>query len=328
MIKRRKMLVAIGAGAFVAPLASFAQQQNKVWRVGFLLQRSLRPLDSDVVGGFPRGMRELGYVEGKNLVIEWRSAEGDYERLPALAAELVKMRVDVIVTVGNTPTVVAQQATATIPIVMGSANDPVRSGLVQSLARPGGNTTGLANIASDFAPKLLELLISMVPKVSRVAVLTNPDNNSYSSSKSIQAAARGTKVTILPIEARTPQDIEKAFATMTQQNAGAVIVSSDGFFIQQQRQIAELALKHRLPSISSRKTFVESGILMSYGPNTVDFYQRAATYVDKIFKGAKPADLPIEQPTTLELVINRRTAMTLGLAIPQELLLRADKVIE
>jgi putative ABC transport system substrate-binding protein len=169
----------------------------------------------------------------------------------------------------------------------------------------------------------------MVPKVSRVAVLTNPDTGTpYSLSKSIQAAAQGTKVTILLVEARTPQEIERAFATMTRQNAGAVIVSSDGFFIQQQRQIVDLALKHRLPSIYPRKAFVETGGLMSYGPNTVDFYRRAATYVDKIFKGAKPADLPVEQPTTLELVINRKTAKTLGLAIPQELLLRADKVIE
>ena len=330
MNKRRELIAALGAGALAASFRVSAQQQGKVWRVGFLSQRSLGPLDSDVVGGFPAGMRGLGYVEGKNLVIEWRSAEGNYDRLPAMAAELVRMNVDVIVTVGGRPTLAAQQATNTIPIVFGSANDPVGMGLVKSLAHPGGNITGLANISSDFAPKLLEMLISMVPKASRIAVLTNPENRTpYSLSKTIEAAAQGTRVaTILPMAARTPQEIEKAFATIAREKADATIVQSDGFFFQQRRQIVELAAKHRLPVIAMRKAFVETGILMSYGPNTVNFFQRAATYVDKIFKGAKPADLPVEQPTTLELVINRKTATALGLKIPQSLLISADKVIE
>jgi len=328
--KRRKLIVALGAGALAAPFGSFAQPQGKVWRVGVLSQRTLGPLDADVVGGFPTAMRGLGYVEGKNLVIEWRSAEGNYDRLAGLAAELVKTNVDAIVTVGGRPALEAQKATTTIPIVFGSANDPVGMGLVKSLAHPGGNITGLSNISSDFAPKLLEMLLSMVPKASRIAIVTNPENRTpYSLSKTIEAAAQGTKVTtILPMVARTPQDIEKAFALMGREKVDATILQSDGFFLQQRRHIVELAAKYRLPVISMRKAFVEIGLLMSYGPNTVNFYERAASYVDKIFKGAKPADLPVEQPNTLELVINRKTAKALGLAIPQSLLISATKVIE
>ena len=323
-------MVALGAGALTVPLASFAQQQGKVWRVGFLALRA-RPdsLDTDPFGGFPRGMRELGYIEGKNLEIEWRYAEGKSERLPGLAAELVQLKVDVIVTVGTPTHRAAQKATTTIPIVMINAADPVGDGLVQSLARPGGNITGLTNLSSELAPKHVEMLLSLVPKLSRVAILVNPTNSSHATVlRNVQTAAQSVGVKILPVEARVPQEIEKAFSMMTQQNAGAVIVIADSFFIQQRRQIAALAVKSRLPSMFSYREDVEAGGLMSYGVNANDQIRRGATFVDKIFKGAKPADLPVEQPTIFELFINGKTAKALGLKIPPSLMILVDKVIE
>jgi len=326
---RRKLLIALGAGALAAPLGSFAQQQSKVWRVGFLAARHVDSLDSDFFGAFPRGMRELGYVEGKNLVIEWRSADGQYERLPALAADLVRMRVDVIVAAGAPAVSAAQKATSTISIVMGTAGDPVGTGFVKSLARPGGNITGLSDITSDLGSKLLDLLLSMVPKLSHVAVLTNPGNSSHATIlMSIQAGARTAGTNILYLTARNPQEIENAFSIMAQKNARAVIVTADPLFNQQVRLTAELAAKHRLPSISGFRQYVEFGGLMSYGQDFADNFRRAAAYVDKILKGAKPADLPVEQPTKLELFINRKTAKMLGLTVPQSLLISADKVIE
>jgi putative ABC transport system substrate-binding protein len=329
MNNRRKLVIALGASALAGPFGSFAQQQGKVWHVGFLSLRRLASLDSDYVGAFPLGMRELGYVEGKNLVIEWRSADGKYERLPGLAAELVQLKVDAIV-VGSTPaTSAAQQATMSIPIIMGNSGDPVGSGFVKSLAHPGGNITGLSNIAADISPKLLEMLHIMVPKLSRVAVLMNPNNSVHTTAlKNVQAAAQRTGVTVLFLNARTPQEIENAFSVMAQKKAGAVIVVRDPIFNQEVRRIAELAAKNRLPTISMIREYVEAGGLMSYGTNLGDYYRRAAIYVDKIFKGAKPGDLPVEQPTTFELFINRKTAKALGITIPQSLLISADKVIE
>jgi putative ABC transport system substrate-binding protein len=330
MNNRRKLLVALGAGALTAPLASFAQQQSKVWRVGFLSPRS-RPasLDSDMFGAFTNGMRELGYVEGKNLVIEWRFADGKYERFPGLAAELVQLKVDVIVTGGPTATGAAQKVTTTIPIVMGNSTDPVREGYVKSLSHPSGNITGLSNITADIGPKHLEMLLSMVPKLSRVAVLVNPTNSSHAMIlKNVQSAAQRTSTKILPVEARTAPEIEQAFSAMARGKAGAVIVPRDALFTDQRRHIAELAAKHRLPSISALLEYVEAGGLIGYGSSVNEMGRRAATYVDKIFKGAKPGDLPVEQPTIFELVINRKTAKGLGLTIPQSLLISADKVIE
>ena len=330
MNTRRKLLIALGVGALAAPFTSFAQQQGKVWRVGFLVpERRPGSLDSHVYGGFPLGMRELGYVEGKDLAIEWRFADNDIARLSDLAAELVRLKVGVIVTAGSAATGAAQKATATIPIVMGSSGDPVGSGFVKSLARPGGNITGITNLITELAPKYLEMLRSMVSRLSRVAVLVNPANSAHAAIlKSVQAAAQRAGITILPEEAGTQQEIESAFSNMTRQNAGAVYVVQDPLFRQQRRQIVELEAKHRLPSITAPREHPEAGGLMSYGPNYTDNYRRAATYVDKIFKGAKPADLPVEQPTKFELVINRKTAKSLGLTIPQSLLISADKVIE
>jgi putative tryptophan/tyrosine transport system substrate-binding protein len=329
MNNRRKFIVALGATSLAAPFVSFAQQQGKVWRVGFLAGRHVDSLDSDVFGAFPRGMRELGYVEGKNLVIEWLSAEGKYERLPELAAKLVQLKVDVIVAPGPPAISAAQKVTTTVPIVMANASDPVGSGFVKSLARPGGNITGLSDLSGDLNPKHLEMLLGIVPKLTRVAVLVNFENPSHALTlKSIQLAAQKSGVTILPAEARTPQEIETAFSMMTRQNAGAIIVPGDARFTPQYRQIAELAAKNRLPTISPRREYVEVGGLMSYGQNVADNFRRAAMYVDKIFKGAKPGDLPVEQPTKFELFINGKTAKALGLRIPQSLLISADKVIE
>jgi putative ABC transport system substrate-binding protein len=330
MNNRRKLVIALGAGALVAPLGSFAQQQGKVWRVGFLSARHVDFLDSDYYyGSFRQGMRELGYVEGKNLVIEWRSAEGINERLPGLATELVNLNVDVIVAPGTPTTSAVQKATATIPIVMGNVGDPVGSGFVKSLARPAGNITGLSNMAGDVNLKQLEMLLSMVPKLSRLALLVNPSNPAHNRiSERVQAEGQKRGVKILRAEARTPQEIDKAFSLMRQQNAGALLVFNDALFNQQKSQIAELTAKHRLPAVAQDRIVAEAGVLMSYGPSLAGLFRRAATYVDKILKGTKPGDLPVEQPTIFELVINRKTAKALGLTIPQSLLIMADKVID
>ena len=330
MNNRRKLVVALGASVIAAPFSSFAQQQGKIWRVGFLAQRHVNFIDSDnYYGPFRQGMHDLGYVEGKTLIIEWRSAEGKNERLPSLAAELVNFKVDVIVTVGAPAISAAQKATATIPIVMGGTSDPVGFGFVSSLARPAGNITGLSNMAADVRLKQLEMLLAIVPKVSRVAVLVNPSNTaSIKNLEKVQAAAEKRGVKILRADAGTPQEIENAFTWMREQNAAALIVVLDQFLLQQKSQIAELTAKYRLPAVTSDRAYSESGVLMSYGTNLADQYRRAATYVDKIFKGAKPGDLPVEQPTKFELVINSKTAKSLGLTIPQSLLISADKVIE
>ena len=330
MVTRRRVVLAIGAGALVSPLSSFAQQQGKVWRVGFLAQRHVDFVDADFYyGPFTQGMRELGYVEGKNLVIEWRSAEGKTERLPELAAELVQLKVDVLVTGATPPALAAQKATSTIPIVMVSMGDPVGTGLVKSLARPGGNGTGLSIMTTELAPKLLEMLRGMAPKVTRVAVLVNPSNASSTASlKNVQAAAQKVGVKIQPVEAKTPGEIASGFAEMARQNAGALIVPLEPLFTQQKNQIVELATKQRLPSIGGCGEYVEAGGLMSYGQNLREVFRRAATYVDKIFKGANPGNIPVEQPTVFEMFINRKTANALGLKISNTMLVQATKIIE
>jgi putative ABC transport system substrate-binding protein len=299
--------------------------------VGFLAVRHVDFVDSDEnYGPFRQGMRELGYIEGKNLVIEWRSAEGNNERLPVLAAELVNLKVDAIVVAGTRATSAAQQATTAIPIVMGSIGDPVAGGFVKSLARPGGNITGLTQMGGGaLVSKRLELLLEMAPKLSRLAVLMHPSNrDSINNLAALQAPAQKRGVTLLRADARTPQEIEQAFTWMRQHNAGAVILFGDGLFGQQKKQIADLAAKYRLPFMTSMREQVDEGVLMSYGVNIADQYRRAATYVDKIFKGAKPADLPVEQPTKFELVINGKTAKALSLTIPYALRISATKVIE
>jgi len=325
-MKRRGLLIALGASALVAPLLSFAQRPPKVWHIGYLLPRPR----SDYDRAFLQGMGELGYVEGKNLVIEWRFADGEYERLPTLAAELVRLKVDVIVAPTSPAIRAAQKATTTIPIVFPSTGDPVGSGFVASLARPGGNITGLSNANLDISPKLLEFLLTVAPRLSRVALLGNPDSSSHSAIlKSVQAAAlQQGGVRVFSVEVRTREEIERGFVLMTQQRADGVIIAPDALFTGQVRQIASLAAKHRLPSITQLRLHVEAGGLMSYGQHFRESYRRAATYVDKILKGAKPADLPVEEPTKFELVINRTTAQALGLTIPPSLLQRADQIID
>lgn len=329
MNNRRKLVIVLGAGALAAPFETFAQPQGKVWRIGFLSASHVEFLDSDVYyGPFRQGMRELGYVEGKNLIIEWRSAEGQDERLAGLAAELVNLNVDLIVATNTPATRAAQKATTSIPIVMGNVSDPVRSGFVNSLARPAGNITGLSTTAVDFTPKQFEMLLAMVPKLSRLAVLLNPTNSSsVTRLEAMQVEAQKRGVKIIRVEARTPKEIDDAFSQMRTQDAGALFVLSS-LFNQQKDQIAELAAKNRLPAVAGDRIFTEAGILMSYGPGLTGQFRRTAAYVDKIFKGAKPADLPVEQPMTLELFINGKTAKTLGLKIPNSIRVQATKIIE
>jgi putative ABC transport system substrate-binding protein len=311
----------------IAPLRAFAQPQSKVWRIGYL-SSSARSATVNAFGAFRQGMRELGYIEGKDLVIEARFADGVYDRLPGLAAELVELKVDVILADASPAIRAAQKATNTVPIVMGSTGDPVGSGFVQSLARPGGNITGLALMSSDASAKLLDLLREVVPHLSRVAVLVSPSSSTYRAIvQNVQAAGKDAGIEIVPVEAKTPLEIENGFAVMARAKAEAVIIGITPFLIQQYGQIVELAAKYRLPSISGFRRYPEAGGLMSYGQYIIDNFRRAATYVDKILKGTKAAELPVEQPTTFELVVNLKTAKELGLTIPQSLLLRADEVI-
>ena len=331
MIPRRKLLVAFSLGILSASRRSVAQEQGKVHRIGFLapLSRST-PSQPDVFyDAFVQGMRELGYVEGKNLIIEWRFADGRFERLPGLAAELAGMNVEVIVTHSTPATRALQRATSTIPIVFAVLIDPVGGGFAGSLARPGGNITGLSVIDVDPTPKRLELLKAIRPELSRVAVLVNPGTSAHPTIvKNVQAAGQHAGIRVLPVDARTPEEIERGFAAMTRERADGAIIADDAFFRGQRQQIAALVVKNRMPTIAPWREYVAAGGLMSYGQNIVDSFRRAAAYVDKIFKGAKPGELPIEQPTRFYLAINRKTANALGLTIPHELLLRTDEVIE
>jgi putative ABC transport system substrate-binding protein len=325
---RRALVIAIGAGAVVAPFGTAGQPQGKVARVGFLTLNSA-PLSAQHTAAFLSGMRELGYVEGRNLTVEWRFADGSFERLPVLAAELVQLRVDVIVADPSSAIGAAQKATSTIPIVMATTGDPVGNGFVKSLASPGGNITGLSTMGSDTGAKLVDLLRSTIPGLTRVAVLVPTGRASYrSTTRSVLTGAQQAGVKVLVIEAFTPQEIENAFATMARDKAGAVIVGTTTFSAPLKRQIATLALKYRLPSIFGTREYVEAGGLMSYGTKFTDLFNRCATYVDKILKGSNPGALPVQQPVTFEFIVNLRTARALGLAIPQSVLLRADEVIE
>ena len=330
MNKRRKLLLALGAAALGSPLTPHAQPQSKVWRIGYLDFGSRKSTaDSGRYGALMEGLRERGYVEGKNFVLEARYADGNADRLDGLAAELVQQKVDLILTLGSAASHAVKRMTATIPIVVISSPDPVSEGFAVSLARPGGNITGMSNGADDTVQKLVELLILAAPKVNRIGLLTNPANGAHSSLlSSLQAAARQTGKQVLPMIVRTPDDIQSRFATVVQERTDAVIILADAFLFQQRMQIAGLALKHRLPSIYAFAGYAEAGGLMSYGADNNDNFRRAGIFVDKILKGAKPGDIPFEQPTRYYLVINRKTANALGVKITGELLTRADKVIE
>ncbi len=330
MTTRRAFIGTLAGALLAAPLASEAQQAAKVPRIGYLAPNlAAGPLGREA---FRQGLRDLGYVEGRNLVIEYRDADGKFERLPALAAELVALKVDIIVAPNTVGVLAAMQATRTLPIVFAAVGDPVASGVVTSLARPGGNVTGTSVLAPELVGKGLELLTQAVPGVSRVAVLRQPgavgERMDKDMVKRAEVAGRALGVRLQFVEARGPADFDRAFSDMTSARAGALTVLGSTMFGSETRRLVDLAAKTRLPAVYPWREFVDAGGLMSYGANIVDNYRRAATYVDKILKGAKPADLPVEQPTKFELVINLKTAKALGLTIPPSLLGRADEVIQ
>jgi putative ABC transport system substrate-binding protein len=316
----------ITLGLLVAPLAAEAQPAGKVHRIGYLLGTTRE--QEPALEAFLEGMRALGYVEGQNLVMEYRAAEGQYDRLPALAAELVRLPVDVLLAAITPAALAARDATTTIPIVMAGVGDPVGSGLVAGLARPGGNVTGLTSLQSELIGKELEFLKAVLPTVSRVAVLWNPANQAaVLAMPGAEAAAQRLGVQLHLVEARGPDAFDRAFVAMTQAHAGALLVMGDRVFVEHRRRLAELAAMSHLPTMHNIRPFVEAGGLMAYGPSPSDIRRRAAVYVDKILKGTKPADLPVEQPTTYELIINLKTAQALGLTIPPSVLFQATEVI-
>jgi putative ABC transport system substrate-binding protein len=309
------------------PFPAQAQQPTKIPRIGFLNAGSLSA-NSARTEAFRQGLRELGYVEGRNIVIESRFAEGKLDRLPALAAELVRLKVDVMVTGGPAVTRAAKEATSTIPIVMAFDTDPVGNGFVASLARPGGNITGLSSLAPEISGKQLELLKETVPRLSRVAVFgTSTTPGSAQALKEIELAAKAFKVQLQYLDVLDPKDIETAFRAASKGRADAVLVLTSGVFANHRTEIVELAIKSRLPAMYYRSEFVEDGGLMTYGVSVTDLDRRAATYVDKILKGRKPADLPVEQPMKFEFIINLKAAKQIGLTIPPNVLVRANKVI-
>jgi putative ABC transport system substrate-binding protein len=312
-----------------APLAAEAQPPAKMFRIGILAQFGPNsPESARLWEGLLQGLRELGYVEGQNFVVEGRYAEGKYERLPALAVELVRLPVDVIVTPAPPAAETARRATSTIPIVLTNHPDPVGSGLATSLGRPGGNVTGLSSLAPELLGKQMQLLKEAVPMRPRVAILTNPTNPFHARSvKELDAAARSLGFGLQVLEARAPGDFAGAFAAMTNELMGAFLITDPMFFTERAR-IAELALKHRVPTMTAQRAYVAAGGLMAYGSDVREQFRRAATYVDRILKGARPGDLPIEQPAKFELVVNLKTAKALGLTIPPSVLARADEVIE
>ena len=327
-LSRRRLL----QGALALALSSFlsgCEKPGKAPRIGFLAVGS-REGRAFVIEGFLLGLRERGYVEGQNIVIEYRFSEGRNDRLPELAAELVNLKVKLILASGSPASFAAKEATRTIPIVMGSlAANPVETGLIASLARPGGNITGMTEMASELGAKRLQPLTQTVPGLSRVAVFWNPPNPAYGPVlKELEAAAQTMGVAIQRLEVRVPEDFESALGAATKQRAGALFVPGDPLVTNRPRIVADLALKYRLPTITDFRELPEAGGLLSFGPDLVDSYRRAATHVDKILKGAKPGDLPMEQPTKFDLFVNLKTARALGLTIPQSVLVQATKVIE
>ena len=330
MITRRKVIVVLGVEA-LAPVASQAQQPGKIYRVGFLANGS-RPvsLETSALVGFPKALREFGYFEGKNLSIEWRFSEGKKAQFESQATELVKMNVDVIVAATTTGTAAAQEATRTIPIVMVTTSNVVANGFVASLGRPGGNITGMSNLSEDVSVKYLELLRAAAPNLSRVAVWLSAENarNNAAYLTKIQYSAKVLGITVVPVEPRTPNEVDAALDALVKNGTGGIIVNPGAFNSIQARRIADFAIRRSLPTMFWTREHVEAGGLMSYGQNNAEHYRRAAHYVDKILKGAKPGDLPVEQAANLELVINRKTAKAIGLTLQVELLLRADMVIE
>ncbi|HSE02155.1 MAG TPA: ABC transporter substrate-binding protein [Burkholderiales bacterium] len=322
------LLVALAFGLLAAPLAARAQTPETLPRIGFL-GNSTAALEANLIGPFQEGLRDLGYVEGKNVLIEYRWAEGKYERFPALIGELLAQKIEVIVTAGTPATLAVKKASTSVPLVMIAVGDPVGTGIVASLARPGGNITGLTSISPELDGKRLQLLREVVPEISYIAVLWNSSSPlQVVAERATRAAAQVLQIKVLSLGVRTKEEIEDAFAQIIRERPGALLVLADRLFLHHRARIMDFATQHRLPGVHAYRELVEAGGLMSFGPSYAGMHKRAAYYVDKILKGAKPADLPVEQPTRFELVVNLKTAKALGLTIPPTILFRADKLIE
>jgi putative tryptophan/tyrosine transport system substrate-binding protein len=329
-MRKAALLILLIVTLLAVAVIAEAQQRTKIPRIGHLSTSGDPSNPGLSVEAFRQGLRDLGYIEGKNILVEYRYAEGNPDRVPGLIAELVQLKVDVLVCPSLAAIRAAKQATKTIPIVMRTSVDPVATGLVDSLARPGGNITGTTNLQRDLSGKRLELLKEVVPRISRLAVLWNADTQAAAISfKEYVAAVGALKIQLQSLEVRGPSpDFDGAFQAAAKERADALITITDALLNRYSKRIADLAVKNRTPSMCERRDYVEAGCLMLYSANDAEVYRRAATYVDKILKGAKPADLPIEQPTNFEFVINLKTAKALNLTIPQSVLYRADKVIK
>ena len=329
MRARRNAVVGLAGFALWLLVPSVARaQQARLWRIGFLTLQERAAGSDTYFGAFVTGMRELGYVEGKNLVIDWRYAEGSFDRLNGLAGDLVAAKVDLVVAHSTQAAQAAKRATSAVPIVMVGVGDPVGAGLAASLSRPGGNVTGLSNVAVDLGAKHFELLRAALPKLARVGVLINPTHPAHPQVvKEVQTAAGKAAASVMVVEANKPANIEQAIGTLARERCEALIVAPDPLFLLHRRLIADRAARSRVASMSWNRDLALAGSLMSYGQNLTEQFRRAPVYVDKILRGAKPGELPIEQPTKLELVINLKTAKAIGIAIPEALLIRADEVI-
>jgi putative ABC transport system substrate-binding protein len=329
VVRNKGLFLALSALLFAPYFLLDAQQPPKIPRIGYISGTGDASNQGPYVEALRQGLRDLGYVEEKNFVIEYRGAEGIPDRMPSLVAQLVELKVDVLVLPTSSAIQAAKQATKTIPVVMVTQTDPMAAAFVETLARPGGNITGLATFQRDLGGKRLELLVEVVPRLSRVGILRNPDDQTAIGFNDYEAAARALKVRIHSLDARGPNpDLESAFREAVKGRANAIITITNNPLFRNSKKVADLAIKHRLPSMYEGTTWVDAGGLMSYSANDLELFRRAATYVDRILKGAKPADLPIEQPTKFEFVINLKTAKQIGLTIPQRVLVRADRVIK
>ena len=327
-MQRREFIILIGGAVAVWPLAAHAQHGAKIPRIGFM-GNSTAALEANLIGPFREGLREHGYEEGRNVDIMFRWAEGKYERFPALVAELIAAKVDVIVTAGTPATLAVKKATSTVPLVMIAVGDPVGTRIVPSLAQPGGNITGLSSIAPDLEGKRLELLREVVPHLAHVAFFLNPANAFHTvSMRQALAAARALNIKLQPHEVRKSEDLDAAFASIVKEKPDGLLIIADRIFLHNRQRMMDFATQQRLPSVNAYRELVEAGGLMSYGPSYEDMHRRAAIYVDKILKGVKPADLPIEQPTKFTLILNLKAAKALSLEVPPMLVGRADETIE
>jgi putative tryptophan/tyrosine transport system substrate-binding protein len=327
-VRRRDFIRAVAGSAVAWPIGAWAQRTSKVWRVG-MLETTSETLNAPNVTAFRRGLQQLGYVEGQNLIIEYRSGEGRIERFPDLAVELVRLKVDILVTRGTPAALAAKNATTTIPIVMAAIGEPVGTGMVGSLARPGGNVTGLSAFVNELAAKRIEIMREIVPKISRMAMIDNMGNDSVPPQwDEVKRVTLALGIQPQLYDVRKPEDIGSAFDAAVAQHVDAITVGNDSVFITSRLQVVELAAKHHLPAIYATREFVDAGGLLSYAAHYPDLYRRAASYVDRIFRGAKAGDLPVEQPTKLELVINIKAAKALGLEVPFHLQQRADEMVE